>query len=167
MLTRAFWTLFSLEAVVYSILMLWTLFSKKGWGPEGPVGAWLIFAVPPLMLGVPLAIFLLSKSDHARQYAVFALAFPLIQIAIGPLYSRFQSFQTDRRLAGDTTFFRPAQRKLAHALRTHDAALVQRLIPAAGDLNQKHFDDSLFRFALVNADSSGASLEIVRMMIEA
>ena len=167
MLTRAFWTLFTLEAVAYGILMLWTLLSKKGWGPEGPVGAWLIFAVPPLMLGVPLAMFLLGKSDHARQYAIFALALPLIQIAIGPLYSVLQNFQTDRRLAGDTTFFRPAQRKLAHALRVRDAALVKRLIPAGGDLNERHWDDSLFRFALVNADNSSASLEIIKMMLEA
>ncbi len=167
MLTRAFWTLFTVEAVVYGILMLWTLTSKRGWGPEGPVGAWLVFAVPPIMLGIPLAMFLLGKSDHVKQYAVFGLALPLIQIVVGPLYSALQDFQTDRRLAGDTTFFRPAQRKLAHALRSRDAALVKTLIPAVGDLNQRHRDDSLFRFALVNSDKSGASVEIIKMMLDA
>jgi len=167
MLARIFWTLFSLEVAAYGFLMVHTMVSTKSWGPEGPVGAWLIFAVPPLMVGIPLALFLFSKSDYAKQYAIFALAFPLIMIVLGPVFSRIQDFQTERRLAGDTTFFWPAQRKLAHALRAHDVALVKSLIPAAGDLNQRHGDDSLFRFALVNADKSTASVEIIKAMLNA
>ncbi|MGH9721830.1 MAG: ankyrin repeat domain-containing protein [Bryobacteraceae bacterium] len=167
MITRVFWTLFTLEAIAYAILMLWTLTSTKGWGPEGPVGAWLVFVVPPLLLGVPLAVFLLGKSDQARLFATLGLALPLIQIVIGPLYSRFQNYQTERSLAGDATFSRPAQRKLAHAIRAHDATLVKSLIPPAGDLNQRHRDHSLFRFALCNIDKSSASVEIIKAMLEA
>src|SRR5258706_7216218 len=136
MLTRIFWTLFILEAVAYGGLMVWSALSTKGWGPEGPVGGWLIFAGPPLMLGLPLALFLLGRSDFAKQYAIFGLASPLIMMVVGPLFSRFENFQTELRAAGDTTFFRPSQRRLAHALRAHDVAMAKRLIPLAGDLNQ-------------------------------
>src|SRR5262245_46344920 len=104
-MTRTFWTLFTLEAAAYCVLALFILFGTKRWGPEGPVGAWLVFAAPLFMLGIPLAVFLIGKSDGAKQVAIFALALPLVQIVVGPVYGRFQDFMTDRRLAGDTTFF--------------------------------------------------------------
>src|SRR5262249_32456572 len=159
------WILFAIEAVAYGILILWTMFGTKHWGPEGPVGEWLVFAVPPIMLGIPLAVFLIGKSDASKQVATVVLALPLIQLVGGPIYSAFEDFMTNRRVAGDTTFFWPAQRKLAHALYDHNPALVKSLVAAAGDLNANHQGDSLFRFGLTNADKSPESAEIIRTLL--
>ncbi len=167
MLGRIFWTLFWIETAGYGFLMLHTVFGKGRWGPEGPVGAWLIFAVPPFLVGIPLAVFLLGNSDHARQYAVFALAFPLIMLVLGPVLEKFDHWKTERHLAGDLSFLVPSQRKLAHAISAHDVAAVKSLIPGAGDLNKRHRDDTIFRFALANSDKSEASLEIIKAMLDA
>jgi hypothetical protein len=150
------------------VLIAWALFVAPGWGPEGPVGGWLIIAVPPLLLGIPLALFVFGKSDRAKQTAVFMLALPLLQAVLGPLYDAFEDYQTKRFVDGDSTFTKPAERELARAFRAHDAELVKRLIPRAGDLNVAHRgDDSLFRFCMTNLDSSPASLEIVKAMLAA
>jgi hypothetical protein len=168
MVTRIFWILFGVESAVFAGMILWTFFGSKHWGPEGPVGAWLIFVVPPLMLGVPLALFVFGKSDHARLVALAILALPLLQVVIGPIYSRIQDYQTTRRVEGDAIFTKPAERQLAHAFRAHDAELVKKLIPQAGDLNAGHRgEDSLFRFCMTNLGQSEASLEIVKAMLAA
>ena len=149
-------------------MIAWTLFGTPSWGPEGPVGAWLIFAVPPLLLGIPLALFLFGKSDRSKQAAVFFLAMPLLQAVLGPLYDAFEKYQAKRSVEGDSTFTKPAERELAHAFRAHDAERVKILIPRAGDLNAGHRGgDSLFRFCMTNLDSSPASLEIVKTMLAA
>jgi hypothetical protein len=168
MFIRVFWILFSLEAAAFVVLMLWSLFGSPSWGPEGPVGAWLLFVVPPLMLGVPLAVFLLGKSAGAKLTAILLLALPLLQAVLGPLYSAFEDYQTRRRVEGDASFTKPAARQLAHALRAHDATLVKSLLPQVGDLNAPHRGgESLLRFCMTNLDKSQASLEIVRAMLAA
>jgi hypothetical protein len=124
--------------------------------------------VPPLLLGVPLALFLFGKSERSKQGAVFLLALPLLQAVLGPLYDPFEDYQVRRSVEGDSTFTKPAERELAHALRAHDAELVKSLIPQVGDLNAGHRGgDSLFRFCMTNLDSSPASLEIVKAMLAA
>jgi hypothetical protein len=168
MVTRIFWILFGVEAVAFTVLILWALLSSKHWGPEGPVGAWLIVVVPPLILGVPLAVFLIGKSEHARLIAVVLLALPLLQCVLGPIYTAVEDYRARRHVEGDATFTKPAERKLAHAFRAHDAELVKSLIPQVGDLNAGHGnDDSLFRFCMTNLDKSEASFEIVKAMLAA
>ena len=165
---RVFWILFSVEAAAFVVLMLWSLFSAPSWGPEGPVGAWLLCVVPPLLLGVPLAVFLLGKSAGAKLTAIIFLALPLLQAVLGPLYSAFEDYQTTRRVEGDASFTKPAARQLAHALRAHDATLVKSLLPQVGDLNARHRGgESLWRFCMTNLDTSHASLDIVRAMLAA
>ncbi len=165
-ITRIFWILFTVEALAMVVIGV-SLASKgnKGWGPEGPVGAWIVF-IPPVFLALMAAVVLIFRTDHVKVVATGFLCLPLIQIAIGPVYSAWQNYQTDRSLAGDDTFVWPAQRKLAHAIRAHDAASVKSLIPGAGDINAQHKGDTLLWFALVNVDTSSASHEIVKLLLD-
>src|SRR5262249_18846408 len=151
----------ALEAAAIMILLIYT-FAKgsRGWGPEGPVGGWLI-AIPPILLLLLAVIVLVKKSDAVKLIGIAVMGLPVLQIALGPVWSAFERHRTDRSLAGDDTFTRPAQRKLAHAIRAHDVALVKNLIPGAGDLNQVYNGETLLRFAIGNADSSKASRQVV------
>ena len=167
MLVRIFWTLLTLEAAVLAGLIIWT-FTAKHWGPEGPVGAWLVLVVPPLMLGVPLIVFLMSKSDLPRLIAVGLLVLPLIPFLFGPLLSKYDEYKATRSIEGDATFAKSAERELAHAFRAHNAELVKSLIPKVGDVNAGRGNDgSLFRFCMTNLDPSDASLDIVKAMLGA
>jgi hypothetical protein len=65
LISRAFWTLFTLEAIACAAYMYWATHDTRGWGPEGPVGAWLVYLVPPMILGIPLAIVLIGRSAQA------------------------------------------------------------------------------------------------------
>jgi len=166
LISRAFWTLFTLEAIACAAYMYWATHDTRGWGPEGPVGAWLVYLVPPVILGIPLAIVLIGRSAQATLVGLVFMAWPLIPLTIGPLYSAFDSMSSDHRIAGDFNFFWPSQRKLAHALQAHDAVLVRDLLPQIGDLNATHWGQSLFAFGLKNLDQSPASTEIVKAMLD-
>jgi hypothetical protein len=72
------------------------------------VGGWLIAVVPPLMLGLPLAVFRFGKSEHAKRTAVFLLALPLLQAVFGSLYGAFEDYRAKRFVEGDSTFTKPA-----------------------------------------------------------
>ena len=106
-ITRIFWSLFALEAGAFVILLIW-IFSKgsRGWGPEGPVGAWLI-AIPPILLLILAGIVLIRKSDGAKLMGIVLMGLPLLQIAVGPVWSAIQRHRLDRSLAGDESFTRP------------------------------------------------------------
>src|SRR5213593_2155163 len=135
LISRAFWTLFTVEAIACAVLIFRTSGPARGWGPEGPVGAWLVYLVPPIMLGIPLAAVLIGRSKYATLAGLIYLCWPLVPLVIGPIYSVLDNSWTDHGIAGDFKFFRPSQRQLAHALRAHDSALVTTLLPRAGDLN--------------------------------
>jgi hypothetical protein len=154
-----------LEAAGSLFLMFWTPGSKHS-GPEGPVGGWLIYVVPPILLLPPLAVVLFGRSNNANLIGLVLVAWPLVPVVVGPIYSAFDNLCTELRVAGDFTFFRPTQRKLAHALRAHDAALATALIPQAGDLNSPHSGVSLFEFCITNLDKSAASVQIVKSMLD-
>ena len=76
---------------------------------------------------------------------------PLVQIVVGPLYSRYQDYQTDRRLQGDHVFRHAAQRDLAHAIKAQDTVKAQALIKGAGDLNKIYDSETLLYFAVSNS----------------
>jgi hypothetical protein len=166
MITRVFWTLFTIESLAFVLLLVF-LFGRgtKGWGPEGPVGA-IVLLIPPVILIAVAAVAAMTKSDGVKLACTIFLAMPLVQAALGPLYTAYTNHQTERSLAGDDNFHRPAQRELAHAIRAHDAASVQRLIPGAGDLNRQYEGETLLRFAIANADSSEASLQVVKALLD-
>jgi hypothetical protein len=85
-LTRVFWTLLAVEEAAAIILMLVVLAQgSRGWGPEGPVGAWLIF-VPPILLLIPAAVVLIWNSDSVKMGGIFCLGVPLLQITFGAIY---------------------------------------------------------------------------------
>src|SRR6478735_8692501 len=117
LIPRIFWTLLTIESIAAVGIIV--AFSKMKSGPEGPVGGWLIF-LPPILLAAVAAIFVFSKSDSTRIGLTVLLAMPLVQIVVGPLYSRYQDYQTDRRLQGDDVFRHAAQRDLAHAIKAQD-----------------------------------------------
>lgn len=167
LISRAFWTLFTLEAIACAAFMIWSARSTGSWGPEGPVGAWIIYVFPPILLGIPLAVVLIGRSKAANLVGLYVLCWPLVPLVVGPIYSTLNNLWGEHRIAGDFTFLAPSQRQLAHALRVHDAAAVRNLLPNAGNLNVKHRGESLFGFGLKNADKSAASLEIVKAMLEA
>lgn len=166
LIARAFWTLFVLEALICVAWVIWATYDTRGWGPEGPVGAWLVYLAPPIFLGIPLAIVLIGRSARATQAGLIFLAWPVVPLTIGPLYSGLDSVVSDHRRAGDFNFLWPSERKLANALQAHDAVLVKELLPRAGDLNTPHWGESLFGFGLKNLDPSPASTEIVKAMLD-
>ena len=167
MISRVFWGLLALEAGAFVLALVYVLSrGSRGWGPEGPVGAWLL-ALPPLVLIGLAGLVLVRKTDGVRLFGIVVMGIPLLQLAAGPVWSAYQRRSVDRSLAGDDAFKRPPQRDLAHAIHAHDAALALSLIPAAGDLNVVYNDETLLRFALVNADSSAASRQIVQALLDA
>ncbi|MBZ5606621.1 MAG: ankyrin repeat domain-containing protein [Acidobacteriia bacterium] len=168
MITRIFWSLFAVESAV-ALYFMFYFFSPRmtrGWGPEGPVGAWLML-LPAVFLALLGAAVLLLHSDKVKLCGIVVMALPLVQIAVGPLYQKWQNHQTDRSLAGDNNFVWPAQRKLAHAIGAHDVARVRSLIPGAGDPNQLHRGQSFLNFAIDKAAKAPGSVEIVQALLNA
>ena len=164
LISRAFLTLFVLEALVCAAGVIWATHDTRGWGPGRPGRR--VGLVPPIFLGIPLAIVLIGRSARATQAGLIFLALPVIPLTIGPLYSVLDSAVSDHRIAGDFNFLWPSHRQLAHALQAHDVLLVKELLPRAGDLNAPHWGESLFGFGLKNLDPSPASTEIVKAMLE-
>jgi hypothetical protein len=160
LISRAFWILFTLEAIGCGVFIFWTPHGTKGWGPEGPVGGWLVY-VPPILLAIPLLVVVIGRSKNATLVGLIILLTPVVPAVLGPIYSALQNYRADRDIAGDLNFFLPSQRKLAHALSAHDVEQVKTLLPRAGNLNAKHFGQSLYK-----ADKSPASLEIVKAMLD-
>jgi hypothetical protein len=120
-----------------------------------------------LLLAALAAIVLITHSDKAKMAGIVFMAMPLVQIVVGPIYTAWQSHQTDRRLDGDEAFRRPAQRNLAHAIRAHDVALVRSLIPGAGNLNLRYHDETLLSFAVYNGKNEPGSVEVVQALLDA
>lgn len=167
MISRIFWTLFTVESVAFLVLIGYLISrGTKGWGPEGPVGA-TVLVIPAVILIVVGVIGAMGKSDGVKLVCTVFLAMPLVQAALGPLYTAYTNHQTDRSLTGDDTFRKPAQRELAHAIKAQDVALVRRLIPGAGDLNRQYEGETLLRFAIPVGDSSEASQQIVKALLDA
>jgi hypothetical protein len=172
-ISRAFWILFALESIAGAAMMfLPSRGPYKGWGPEGPVGGGIVLIGVPILLGIPLAIVLIGRSNYATLAGLVFVSWPVVAAIVGPAYSALVNFQAEGRASGDFNFVRPAQRKLAHALQAHDIDSVRALLPEAGDLNAEHSGLSsaglsLFGFAMANLDHSEASVEIVRAMLAA
>jgi hypothetical protein len=168
MLNWIFWSLFALDAA--GLVYIGFLLPSKS-GPEGPVGGWLIF-IPPIIMAILAVVVMITRSDGARFMGISILAIPLIAMVIGPIYSRLQDRATDRRLAGDDSFRRPAQRKLAHAIHHHNAQLAKSLISGAGDINKVYGGETLLRFAVDNAHEFGkpgalpGGAEIVKALLD-
>ena len=171
MYTRIFWALLLVDAGTLGVLA-W-LASKGPSSPEGPVGGWLVF-IPPVALVLIATVVLIARSDAAKMAGIALLGGPWVFVVIGPAYDALQSYLSDRRLAGDADFHGPS-RKLAHAIQARDLALVQQLIPLAGDLNRQHGKETLLDFAVSNAPDPtkgdrpvpAASLEIVGALLAA
>ena len=172
MIAWIFWGLFALDTVGLAVLAI--LSARGPSTPEGPVGGWLVL-IPPIIMLVLAGVVLATRSDAARMIGIYILAIPLVATVVGPIYSAIDNYLVRRSIDGDNNFRRPAQRKLAHAIKAHDVALVKSLIPLAGDLNKRYGDDSLLRFALCNAPdptrpTEGATpegIEIVKALLEA
>ncbi len=168
MIARIFWSLFTIEAGLCVVLAL-SFFrpqTTRGWGPEGPVGGWLVL-IPPVFFAILAAVVLIVRSDKVKIYGIVCMALPLVQLAVGPLYQKLQDLQTDSRARGDATFFWPSQRGLAHAIVEHDVRRVRELIPRAGDPNTLHHGQSFLNFAIGKAEKAPGSVEIVQALIDA
>jgi hypothetical protein len=171
MVSNIFWGLVILDTVAMGVLAY--LASRGPSGPEGPVGAWLLF-IPPVLMIILVAAVLVTKAEPIKMAGIAFLGFPWIAVAIGPVYSKLQDYQTTRSIAGDNDFHGVA-RQLAHAITARDSALVKTLIPKVGDLNQSHGETTFLLFALDKATDPGdresptspASIEIVRSLLDA
>lgn len=171
MIAKIFWALMILDTVALGILAY--LASRGPRSPEGPVGGWLMF-IPPLVMIVIGALVLITGSNAVKMAGVYILGFPWIAVIAGPIVSAVQHYQVERSLAGDDDFRGP-QRKLAHAIQARDVALAKSFLPLAGDLSKRHGDDTLLHFALVNAPDRtifgspvpAASVEIVAALLAA
>lgn len=176
LLERTFWTLFAVETVAAAAMLVYVL----GWGirhagPEGPVGAWLVF-LPPLVLAGAWLVFIRAKSDNTKLAVVLFLALPLLQIAAGGAKSILGKVFAHRASQGDADFPRGPGRELAHAIAAQDPARVKTLLDA-GALHKaatKPGGETFLRFAFVRAPQcapedprSAAALEIVRLLLQA
>jgi len=172
MSTKIFWALLIVDTCGLAVLAY--LASRGPSSPEGPVGGWLIF-IPPILLLILTALVLVTRSEAVKMAGIYILGVPWVMIIVGPVYSPVQSYLTDRRIAGDDSFPSGPLRKLAHAIQARDAALAKSLIPLAGDLNRPHGDQTLLLFAVDNAVDTtqtdwpvpAASLEIVQALLQA
>ena len=170
MVSNIFWGLVIVDTIGIGVLAY--LGSRGPSSPEGPVGGWLMLIPPILIVGL-VALALINKSESVRMAGIVFLGFPWVMVVVGPLYSAYQDYMTDRRVAGDEDFH-GASRKLAHAITAQDVPLVKSLIPQAGDLNQRHGEKLLLLFAIDKAQNSigigkvtPAGVEIVQALLDA
>ncbi|HEY3741713.1 MAG TPA: hypothetical protein VGL53_17800, partial [Bryobacteraceae bacterium] len=171
MISNIFWGVVALDVVTMIAAAL--LISRQSAGPEGPVGAWLLFIPPLFVIGVVAAV-LLTKTNTARIVGICLLGFPWILAVTGPLYKAFLDYQVNRFDTGDADFS-GVMREIAYAIRARDVARVRSLIPQAGDLNPKHNENTILLFALSNAEDPkdmnlpppAASVEIVQALLDA
>ena len=176
LLDKTFWTLFAVESVAAAAMLVYVL----GWGirhagPEGPVGAWLVF-LPPLVLGAVWLVFTRAQSQGTKIAVVVFMALPVVQLALGGAHSVWMSFVVNRQSQGDADFPRGPGRELAHAIAAQDVARVKVLLDAGAmqASNTKPGGETFLRFAFVAAPQAGpddprsvATLEIVRLLLRA
>jgi len=162
---RLFWIFCSGEFVAFVVLILLVFSGRLKSGPEGPVGAIVLF-IPPIGLLILGAVVYFAGTEQAARTGLTLLGLQLVPFVVGPIYSKVMSLRVDRSLLGDDSFRGP-QRALAHAIKAGDLAAVKELLPKAGNLNQAYgAGETLLRFAVSNV-GSGSSLEIVRALVAA
>ncbi len=165
-IAKIFWTLLTIEAVAFVVLLMFS-FRAGSSGPEGLVGAWILM-IPPIIWAVLAWLFARTESTTARLAYTLLLLLPLVQLALGPIVTSMKRASWERGWRGADYFSAPEQLQLANAIYEHDLEQVNRLIPAAGDLNKPYKQGTtLFDYAMSNSDKSEASLEIVRAMLAA
>jgi hypothetical protein len=114
LISRLFWILFTLEAIGAGAIVYSALKDTKGWGPEGPVGAWIVFLFP-ILLAIPLAI---------------VLIWPLVMTALSPIFDKLSRYRTERSMARQA-----AESPLVRALHARDAAAVKAALDAGANPN--------------------------------
>src|ERR1700686_1499907 len=88
LISRAFWILFTLEAIAYGVLILWSeRHPTRGWGPEGPVGGGIFLIGVPILLGIPLAVVLIGLSTYTTLFGLVFVCWLVVAIVVGPIYS--------------------------------------------------------------------------------
>src|SRR5262249_1971357 len=85
-LSQLFWIVFGVEAVA-SVGFAIAAFSSKGWGPEGPVGAWLLL-IPGVFLIVLGAVALLTRSQAVMTTGLALMLIPAASMIVGPILSK-------------------------------------------------------------------------------
>ena len=77
-------------ALAFVIAMFWVFArGSRGFGPEGPIGGWLI-AIPPLLLIGLAAMVQSRKTDKAYLFGIVVMAIPMVQLVGGPVVSTFR-----------------------------------------------------------------------------
>ena len=165
MTTKLFWIIASLEFVAVVVFLVLILAGTLRTGPEGPVGAFVLL-IPLMVVGVMGAVVFFSKSETAAKVCLALLALQAVPFVVVPIYTAGRKRNSARMVSGDA-FFTGAKRELAHAIKAGDLAKVKELIPAAGNLNESSGDETLLWFALDNARTGGARIEIVQALLAA
>src|SRR6478672_7464461 len=171
MIARVFWVLYAVMAVRL-IAMLLDATPTRGSGRGMAIVA---VSIPISMLLALAAVMFFTRSNAVRIVGVCVLAVPMVHIVFSsimvvfsPLMDARSRSQLARAAAGADDFLKPAQRNLAHAIADGNLASVKSLIPAAGDLNEKGpGSETLLRFAVGKASEPGASIEIVKALLDA
>ena len=149
-----------LDAV--AALMLWKLFER---GTHGLLV--LLYFACLLAIAAPAITFFLARPGALRTTAFVAMLLPSVPMIIYSAAAAFTRLRTDRQFSGTLYFSGPALH-LAQALIRQDAAAVKERIPAAGDLNQPHGENtSLWQFAVLQTENTDGSIEILRTLIAA
>ncbi|MFO0706356.1 MAG: ankyrin repeat domain-containing protein [Nitrospira sp.] len=165
-IAKIFWTVLAVEVVAFAVLLI-VAFRAGSSGPEGMVGAWIVL-IPPIVWAVLAWLFQRTDSPTLQLAYTAFLVLPLVQVAVGPIFTQVQHAVWERGWRGSDYFTDPAHLKLAGAIYDRDVESVKALIPGAGDLNKPYRQDTtLFDYAMSNTDASDASFEILRALVAA
>ncbi|BDC50819.1 hypothetical protein F183_A31350 [Bryobacterales bacterium F-183] len=185
-LTKIFWSIFTVEAILVAAMLVFLLFSLQSGPSGGAVGAWLI-VIPIAVLAIIAGIFLSTNARWVRITCISVLVWPAIYTVVGTpigMIVRFiggtvRSYGAERERRGEHLFKEAGQRKLAAAIADHDIERVKAALHGAGDLNRivdKNLPyyvplgdkETLLSFACDNSsDDSDASVEVVRLLLAA
>ncbi len=179
-LTKLFWGVLSIEAILLGIILLVSLLT--GWVSVGV----LIVMIPAAVMAITAGVFHVADARWVRISCTLVLLSPAIAMVVGPPITILTNllgegagmFQELREQSGADRFSERGHRKLAAAIANRDIEKIKAELPGAGDLNRVvntnrpyyapyNETETLLSFACGRSDDSDASLEMIRLLLAA
>lgn len=144
-LSKIFWNIFAIEAVLIGALLFKAVQSFSDSKPTdgGMVGAWLIL-VSVVALALVGCLFLLFKAPAVQATLTLLLLFPVVgSVVAAPIHWVIQKVKDSRMVVererdrlGEYIFQEPGARAVATAVADRDLARIKAALPNAGDINR-------------------------------
>ena len=179
-LTKFFWSVLTIEAVLLGIILLVSLLT--GWVSVGV----LIAFIPAAVMAITAGVFHVADARWVRISCTLVLLSPAIAMVVGPPITTITnligegvgSYQNERYRRGELLFKEPGQRKVAAAIADRDIEKLKAALPGVGDVNRavdRNLSDntpsadkeSLLSFACMKSDDSEASAKVIRLLLAA